>query len=376
MGSYKGKYTKKAQLARAKKANKKKNVFLVVLLVVLSLVLALLIGGVIYYNNFLNKINRTDNLETLSSEEFQELLSTVDQGEAMEDTYPELSTIPEDMDVVAKEEDTIGGDIINILLIGQDTRNVKKKGLSDSMILVSVNLETKKLVMTSFMRDLYVEIPSTNGGYYKQRINTAYPVGGMEKLDATLKHNFGVEVDNNIEVDFSGFKTIVDVMGGVDIELTKAEAYHLKTYPEYVSKNWKLKEGVNHLTGEQALAYSRIRKIDDDFVRTSRQRTVLTKLLEKVKDMSLSELIALAEEFIPLITTDMTNAEITKYIMQIAPVLSQLEIVTLRIPADGTWGGINIGTEEQPAWVMQANLTKTRELLQSTIGVEKAEAVG
>lgn len=372
MGNYRGKFTKKARQAkRKKKAVNKKNVVLLVLLVFLSLLLAVLIGGIIYYNSVLDRINRFEDMETLSSEEFSELLNTISDAELDEDA--QIGTVPETMDVMGADEEQIGGDIINILLIGQDTRNVNKKGLSDSIILVSVNKETKKLVMTSFIRDLYVEIPSTNGGYYKQRINTAYPVGGMEKLDATLKHNFGVEVDNNIEVDFSGFQTIVDAMGGVDIELTKAEAYHLNTNPDYAPKHWNLKQGLNHLNGEQALAYSRIRKIDDDFVRTSRQRTVLTKLLEKVKNLSLTELIALAEEFIPLITTDMTNKEITSYIMQIAPILSDLEIITQRIPEDGTWWGTDIGTPEQPSWVICANLTNARRLLRSSVGLEESD---
>lgn len=365
MGKYKGKYTKKPKLGKVK-------VVLIALIVVLALVLALLIGGLVYYNNFLNKINRFDEVETLSTEEVEALISTIDGADIDADTV--MGTVPETMDVMSENEETIGGEIVNILLIGQDTRVEGKKGLSDSMILISVNTETKKLVMTSFMRDLYLEIPSDKGGYYLQRINTAYPVGGMEKLNATLSHNFGVEVDNNIEVDFSGFATIVDAMGGIDIELTKAEAHYLNTYAEYAYMGWGMKAGMTHLTGEQALAYARIRKIDDDFVRTERQRTVLNKLFEKVRNMSPTELLALAEEFIPLITTDMTNSEITNYIIQLAPLLSELEVVTQRIPVDGSWWGTNIGTEETPAWVICCNLTKNREVLRDTIGVEPTEA--
>lgn len=365
MGKYIGKYVKKRKM-------KKTKIVLIVLAVILALILALLIGGVVYYNSFLNRINRFDDSETISSEELDVLLSTVEGADLDEDAV--IGTTPETLDVMNKEEEeTIGGEIINILLIGQDTRVEGQRGLSDSMILVSVNTETKKLVMTSFMRDLYIEIPATSGGYYRQRINTAYAVGGMEKLNATLEHNFGVEVDNNIEVDFSGFKTIVDAMGGIDIELTKAEAYHLNTYKEYSAYGWTLKEGLNHLDGAQALAYARIRKIDSDFYRTERQRTVLNKLFEKVKDMSLKELLALAEEFIPLITTDMSNSEITNYIVQLAPILSELEVITQRIPVDGSWWGADVGTEEQPMYVIYCSLAQNRELLRNTIGIEETE---
>ena len=126
---------------------------------------------------------------------------------------------------------------------------------------------------------------------------------------------------------------------------------------------------MNHLTGEQALGYARIRKIDSDFYRTERQRIVLNKLFEKVKGMGVTELLFLAKEFIPLITTDMTNSEITGYIMELAPILPELEVVTQRIPVDGSWWGSNVGTEEQPMYVIYCNLTKNRELLRDTIGV-------
>lgn len=361
MEKYIGKYENKPE----KKAGKKK-VGLIILLAVLALVLIAVVVGVIYYNSMLDNINRfEENTPTMSDEELASFLEEQGTGGGVDlDENASIGTIPTELDVMTDEEETIGGEIINILLIGQDTRNENQRGLSDSMILVSVNKEEKTLVMTSFMRDLYIDIPSDRGGYYRQRINTAYAVGGMPKLNATILHNFGVEIDNNVEVDFSGFVTIVDAMGGVDIELTETEAWHL-------NKNtaWGLKEGLNHLNGEQALAYSRIRKIDSDFYRTERQRTVLNKLFEKVRDMSVTELLGLAKEFLPLITTDMSNSQITEYIMELAPLLPQLKITTQRIPIDGSWWGANAGTEEQPMYVIYCNLTKNRDFLRETIGV-------
>lgn len=360
MGKYIGKFEKNA----AKKTGKKKT-GLIVLLVILAVLLIAVVAGVIYYNSVLNQINRfEDNTPTLSDEELESFLEDQATDSVELEEGASIGTVPTELDVLTDEEDTIGGEILNILLIGQDTRNAKQRGLSDSMILVSVNKEEKTLVMTSFMRDLYIDIPGDKGGYYRQRINTAYAVGGMPKLNATILHNFGVEIDNNVEVDFSGFKTIVDAMGGVDIELTKTEAWHMNK-----GTNWGLKEGLNHLDGEQALAYSRIRKIDSDFYRTERQRTVLNKLFEKVRDMSVTELLGLAKEFLPLITTDMSNSQITEYIMEYAPLLSQLEISTQRIPIDGSWWGANAGTEEQPMYVIYCNLTKNRDFLRETIGV-------
>ena len=356
MGKYIGKFEKK------KKKNKKK-VGLIVLLIILSLLLVVLLGGVIYYNSVLNQINRfEDNTETLPSEVLESIVQ--DEGSDME-VGENIGTVPSELDVMTDEEEVIGGKIINVLLIGQDTRDAKQRGLSDSMILISVNTETKKLVMTSFLRDLYIDIPGDRGGYYRQRINTAYAVGGMEKLNATIAHNFGVEVDNNVEVDFSGFQTIVDAMGGLDIELSKAEAHHLNS--QYANLGWKLTEGMNHLTGEQALGYARIRKIDSDFYRTERQRIVLNKLFEKVKGMGVTELLSLAKEFIPLITTDMTNSEITGYIMELAPILPELEVITQRIPVDGGYRDVWVGN----MLVLMPDLETNRKALSEILTDEK-----
>ena len=360
MEKYIGKYEKKVE----KKSGKKKT-GLIILLAVLAVLLVAVVFVVIYYNSVLNQINRFDEtVPTMSDEELESFLQEQETGGVDLDEDASIGTIPTELDVLTEDEETIGGEILNILLIGQDTRNANQRGLSDSMILVSVNKEEKTLVMTSFMRDLYIDIPGDRGGYYRQRINTAYAVGGMPKLNATILHNFGVEIDNNVEVDFSGFKTIVDAMGGVDIELTKTEAWHMNK-----NTGWGLKEGLNHLDGEQALAYSRIRKIDSDFYRTERQRTVLNKLFEKVRDMSVTQLLGLAKEFLPLITTDMSNSQITEYIMELAPLLPQLKITTQRIPIDGSWWGANAGTEEQPMYVIYCNLTKNRDFLRETIGV-------
>ena len=132
-----------------------------------------------------------------------------------------------------------------------------------------------------------------------------------------------------------------------------------------VAGTWKLKEGVNHLTGAQALAYSRIRKLDSDFVRTNRQRTVLTAILEKCKDLSLTELYLLVDGMIPLISTDMDNAEITGYIVELFPLLSGLEVETQRIPGDNDYYNATLSSGAQ---VLMPDLEGCRQMLKDTIG--------
>ena len=334
-----------------------KRIVLTILCVVLGLVLALFVGATIYVENLLGQINREDTSvqNTLSQEEIQSVLEETDPpeeesaGEVLEPDEVILADAPAELIETSDQ-------IINILLIGQDRRENQGRQRSDSMILCTINLEEKTLVMTSFLRDLYVEIPDWNGkSYSDNRLNVNYAIGGMGMLDECLKLNFGVSVDNNIEVDFSGFEDIIEILGGVDVSLTSAEA------------NWMgygLKEGMNHLNGEQALRYARIRKLDSDFGRTNRQRKVLTALLNKAKSMSLTELNNLVNSFMPLITTDMTNYEILQYVGKIFPILSELELTTQHIPADGSYKGASIRGMSVLVPDMEAN----RQLLCDTLG--------
>ena len=334
--------------------------------IVLGLILIFMTAATIYVESRMGLINRVESDgPALSDEEIESIL--LSGGEA--DSDATMSTddgIEADDNLVTGDEGLVssGEDIINILLIGQDSRGKYTAKLSDTMILCTVNIKEKTLTFTSFMRDMYVKLPNYGGMICgSNRINCAYALGGMGMLDQCLYENFGVEVDHNIEVSFTGFTDIIDLMGGIDITLTKAEANYMNK-----NTNWGLTEGENHLTGEQALVYARIRKIDSDFYRTERQRTVLTTLVEMCRDLTYSELDALLVEILPLITTDMSNSDIYGYVADILPILPELTINTLRIPADGTYYGANKGTEEQPMYVLIPNLEQNREILRNTIG--------
>lgn len=339
-------------LKKLKAAGKAVKILLCVLAVLL---VAAIVAGVCYANSMLNQINRVEEEETLTYEEIEEILAETDPSEE-EFTgvvlAPEDVTMPEEPAEQIVMEDTV----VNILLIGQDRRPGQKRQRSDAMILCTVNTETKTLTMTSFLRDTYVKLPAYNGkNYSNNRLNVPYAIGGMEMLDECLKLNFGIEVDHNIEVDFSGFESVIEAMGGVDIELTRSEARHL---------GGGLKEGVNHLSGEQALEYSRIRKLDNDFVRTNRQRKVLSALLEQVKQLGMAELLDLAETLLPMITTDMENSDIVKYVTDFFPILSELQIVTQSVPADGEFYYASINGMS----VLVPDMEKINEKLKTTLG--------
>lgn len=312
---------------------------------VLGIVLALMIAVTVYVEHILGNINRFDETDQMLSHE---------QIEALLNQDPQVGDLdgPEGYADALEKEDHI----INFLLIGQDRRGNAQRERSDAMILCTVNTREKTLVMTSFLRDMYVKFPSYQGkNYGNNRINATYAIGGMEMLDDCLAMNFGVDVDYNIEVDFSGFEEIVDLMGGLDIELTKAEA-------DWIGNG--LKEGINRLDGKNALEYARIRKLDSDFGRTNRQRTVLSAMLNQAKTLSVKEILELTNGVLPLITTDMSNREMIRYIFRLFPILSGLEVSTQYIPADGCYESRRIDGMSVLVPDLEANI----QILKDTIG--------
>ena len=305
---------------------------LAALCAVLAAVLLLLVAFAAFYESLLGRINRPGDIHTLSPEEMEQFL----QQEANQATGTGPTLHEDDIPLDDPAQIIDAGDTLNILLVGQDARPGEKRARSDAMILCTVRKSEGSVTMTSFLRDIYVSIP----GLRKGKLNTAYVYGGMELLSATLRENFGVEIHNTVEVDFNGFMEIIDALGGVEISLTAKEAEYLNARGNWGvddEKNWTLKEGRNTLTGSQALAYSRIRYIGTDFGRTERQRKVLTALVEKSRDMSLSQASRLASSLIGCITTDMSNAQITGYLLEFFPMLKNVKVLTQRIPIDGSY---------------------------------------
>ena len=298
-----------------------------VMCTLLAIVLLLLIVVAVFMETFLGRIDKVDpSQDTLSSEDLQELLRP--EATRGEDYTGPAYNHDEIVKPSAPAQVIESENTVNILLIGQDRRGSTGRSLSDAMILCTINKKTKTLTMTSFLRDIYISLP----GHSWQKLNVAYPAGGMELLDKTLEVNFGVKIDGNVEVDFAQFSNIIDLVGGVDINLTAAEAAHLNK--EY---GFWLKEGVNHLNGEEALQYSRIRRIGTDFGRTNRQRIVLTALVDQFRNANLAQLTNTLTGVLELITTDMTDAEIVGYVVELAPLLKDLKIESQSIPAEGTY---------------------------------------
>jgi LCP family protein required for cell wall assembly len=228
--------------------------------------------------------------------------------------------------------------VTNILLIGLDAES-SGSVRSDSMLLLSIDRNTNSLKLCSFLRDSWVQLPG--GG--EAKLNAAFAKGGAELLRATLEQNFRVRIDHYITVDFDGFEAIIDSMGGVAVPVTDREA-------DFLCKTTRLgkqigREGFTtqmanngnvQFTGEQALIYCRIRKLDSDFQRTQRQRKVLNALVAKVKADSVFDLFQLPDVVLPCIRTDMRQTELTKLLLA-APFYMQYETIQHNVPAAGTY---------------------------------------
>lgn len=233
-------------------------------------------------------------------------------------------------------------DVMNVLVIGSDTRSKEERGRTDSMILMSVNKKTKEITMTSFMRDMYVEIP--DNGWAK--MNAAYVYGGAELLMDTIELNFDIDVDKYVYVDFYAFVDIVDAVGGIELDISDEEAAAMTSPMNeqnmYLGKPMgtdNLKSGGKSMkvNGNQALAYARTRYAGNaDFERTQRQRTVISKILEKAKTLNPLELDSFARTCMSNLTTNMTKNELYFMTYRI-PFMLKYDVNQLRIPEEGAY---------------------------------------
>ena len=273
------------------------------------------------------------------------------------------------------ENDLTRGDgITNILLIGSDTRVSDTSGSrSDTTILLSVDTKSKQLKLASFLRDSYIEIPER--GYNK--LNAAFSWGGSQLLMDTLEYNFKIDIDYYIAIDFEAFKDVIDKLGGVDVEITDAEARYINsqdhmTWAEREAFPETISGGMNHFTGAQALWYCRIRYLDSDFNRTERQRKTLNAALQKAKGKSITELLDIAKFGASLVTTDITKQQINSYTQQALSFL-KYDIVGVQVPFDGTWDNISTNAGASLGMDLEANKEKLNSFIYGGVYVEPTE---
>lgn len=237
--------------------------------------------------------------------------------------------------------------VVNVLLIGNDSRENGEDGRSDAMILLSISNKTKKIYMTSLLRDMYVDIPGHDGN----RLNAAYSFGGAELLMETIEQNLDITVNRYVLVNFEAFANLVDAVGGIELDLTSEEIEYVNGYlveynmltdrPQGTDNMDTSVSGLVHLNGPQALAYSRNRYLGTDFGRTDRQRKVLTAVIKKLPSALVTNPKGLMDGLLPNLTTNLTQGECFSLSLMAGKLLTY-DIESDSIPQPGTYRDVTI----------------------------------
>ena len=334
---------------------KKKSVGKIIGIVAGCIVAAIAVFGVSCYLILLHYINKRNYVPTVENftildetPSFIEDVLNPTSTQASTDTDKKevesyKNNVESQAENTSESDEQLVSDVYNILLVGSDVRPGEQVGRSDTMILVSINKETKRIVATSFLRDTYVKIPIKNEFH---KLNAAYAFGGIELLFETLQYNYSVNVDRYVAVDFLSFIDAIDILGGLDVQVYEDELYW---FNQYIHASNLLVEpaerehsdyvdhadgSYQHLNGKQALAYARFRYVGNgDFTRTDRQRRVVQNIFDKLKTMDVATLVKLLDSIIPQITTNLTTDECMDLIAML-PEISKYEIISWHIPDD------------------------------------------
>lgn len=354
--------SKNRKLAVKRKKRAAKRSFVVI--GVVFLLVAVILVGLLFalFMNYSSKLNREVLPDRGTETGLSEAESAV-TGTVSDSSKPGSAVVGE----VSHASDGV----TNILLIGVDNDNaagMDKLGNADGIIMVSINKDTKEIVLTSFMRDIKVELP--DGSHTK--LTSSYHKGGTSMLIKAIEQNFGVPVDNYALVNYLSVVEIVDAVGGITVDVSAEELYHMEIKIRNINGLLGLdpsanmippeKAGTLTLNGVQTAAYLRIRMAgNNDVERTERARNVLLKLKDKLLDMNASELNKFADTALPCITTDMGSGDILKLMFKAASYL-KYEMLSGRVPLDDSFHYSN----DSDAYVI-IDFDMNREALKNTI---------
>lgn len=265
---------------------------------------------------------------------------------------------------------TNGGDklhsrnVINILLIGEDY--VDGSSRSDAAMLVSIDKKNHKITLTSFLRDSYTYM-NIGGQDRYDKTNHSYAWGGAEKLKEVLSDNYKIIIDHYVILDFEGFKSIVNALGGITVEVTQAESEYICNTSSYVVPSGKSVK----LNGEEALYFARIRRLDGEAQRTERQRRLISACLKGLSGSSVEELEAVIEALYPYVTTDYTQLQLASLGTQaLAGKWFEYDVISATAPSEENRMGFNsykTHTGNLSVWIVDY-IKAARELQLSIYG--------
>lgn len=349
--------TENIEMTPEEKKKKRKKKALIILLPIISLILVvvLVVGGFLIHKLSLVDIVDDESTTIDATQEFVD-----DEKETLD--FAEMDDVTgNDFREILKKWATNGGDkmsnkdVINILLIGSDASaempdrvNITEKGNTDVMMLVSIDEANQKIKLVSFMRDSYTYMDQFDS-YAK--LNAACANGGPAYLVETIENDYKIEIDGYVLVDFDSFRQVIDVLGGVRVDVPKYVANHLNKGKETGDIKY-IPAGENILlTGEQALAFSRVRysDADGDVSRVARQRQVINALIDKCLDASLSEINEVADVILANVRTNVSQKSILSYAaLAVKDGWAKFEIKEITMPTPDTRYGYS---SSSTAWI-------------------------
>ena len=306
---------------KGKKKNGKKT-FIIVLCIILVILIGTGVGAWLYVDKILDNVSASDGVKSAEEETWTGMDKLVESFEPIDEADArEIASLKE---MIKKwyynGSPCSSTHVLNVMLVGEDGYDPDVESRADSAIIASINIDTKTITLTSVLRDTYAYWETEPGNKESGRfgkINGAKSSGDIKTYINAVEHLYKIKIDNYVTVDFESFKTIIDTLGGVELEITSAEIKEInndqKTYDgTWIDKTFEGSTGVMKLTGQQALAYCRIRHIDSDNVRADRQKQCLMKVFESVKDAPSVKLLKIINDIVPYIKTDMSRDMLVK----------------------------------------------------------------
>ena len=305
--------------------------------IVMTCIFAVVFAGVSYYSFIYYSYKKTSYVENDKNKNSIEINYTNNKqnSASSKSNDDEKNNKKNESDLKFKEVEGI----TNILLVGTDGREYAKNSRSDTIMILTIDDIHKKIKLTSIMRDTYVSIP----GYGEQKINHSFVYGQIPLLMNTIEKNFDVKLDKYVIVNFMGFKNLVDALGGLDINVTEQEREELNRCIiglENYKKNFFGEEphflknsGLQHLDGQQVLAYARMRHIENAcYSRDERQRKVVSMIAEKLKGTSILKYPDVVSKLLPCVKTNLEFSEAIN-LGYTAYKIGNFDIKQLQIPA-------------------------------------------
>lgn len=296
--------------------------------IVLAVFILIVGSGALFVNSKLNRLNRSvdTNVEKPVN------------GATVSDDF---SANVEGLEVRSGGSELPDGDlfsdknIVNILLLGTDMKipGTNDPGRCDCTMICSLNKATGEVKLIGFERAIGVPIP----GYEDELLTYAYQYGAGPFMVETIEKCFNVDLAGYVHVGFETFPQVINAIGGLDVELDQSEIYNLSVTYQYSPDLHEMSPGMNHLEGEVAYGYCRLRDSDDDWARQGRTREAVQAMVNKLKTMSITDLNKLMDDVLPLIETDLTNSQLTSLMMS-APKFVNATVTQLMEPdREKTW---------------------------------------